>query len=131
MNLYYNNNYDGENSHNYIYNNTIYQGEPVLPAYFLMMIICIGCGLNTYKLINHLTKRCVIYIKKYRNLKSITITSDDEENLLNDCPICLEQYIKKDKTIELSCNHTFHSKCIKEWINKDNTTCPICRENII
>ena len=129
MNLYYNNNYDGENSHNYIYNNTIYQGEPVLPAYFLMMIICIGCGLNTYKLINHLTKRCVIYIKKYRNLKSITITSDDEENLLNDCPICLEQYIKKDKIIELSCNHIFHKKCIKEWI-KDNNTCPQCRENI-
>ena len=29
------------------------------------------------------------------------------------------------------CNHKFHEKCIIEWFDKDNNSCPLCRENII
>ncbi len=44
---------------------------------------------------------------------------------LNKCMICLD-YIKKDKK-NLSCFHSFHNNCIKEWL-VDNINCPICRK---
>ena len=60
------------------------------------------------------------FIESYfNNMKSKT-------NLdVNDCPICLETIIKKDK-VTTNCSHCFHKKCLFQHIlNKD--TCPICR----
>jgi|TARA_Y100000389_G_scaffold202413_1_gene247610 hypothetical protein len=45
------------------------------------------------------------------------------------CTICLDEYkINQCKRI-LSCNHTFHKKCIDKWFNK-NSECPVCRKNV-
>ena len=44
------------------------------------------------------------------------------------CSICFEELDKYDVAI-LSCNHRFHYKCIKQWMNhKKNYVkiCPIC-----
>ncbi len=50
------------------------------------------------------------------------------------CSICLDTFpkyflmFKQDEKISnpFTCNHVFHSKCIKTWIN-NNRSCPICR----
>ena len=43
------------------------------------------------------------------------------------CSICLEKINKCERHITLTeCNHTFHKKCLKQWLNKNNT-CPNCR----
>jgi hypothetical protein len=40
------------------------------------------------------------------------------------CSICME---KKEKDIKiLKCNHSFHDKCVSEWLLA-NITCPLCR----
>ena len=122
--------YNNDPYYNNEKNQTQYQEMPSVPQYLLMMLICFSFSASLYRLCNHITTKCINEIQKYRYLQTRIITSDDEENLLNECSICLEQYIKKDKIIELSCNHMFHKKCIKEWI-KNNNTCPQCRENII
>jgi hypothetical protein len=44
--------------------------------------------------------------------------------MTTECSICLE--IISRKKIILTCNHVFHPKCIREWIQKKNT-CPLCR----
>ncbi len=55
-----------------------------------------------------------------------------------ECVICLEKLIPNgtgdDVTNTLECNHTYHDKCIQEWIknskaaNKDSIWfCPLCR----
>jgi hypothetical protein len=44
---------------------------------------------------------------------------------MEECSICLES----ETNVTLLCNHTFHKKCIDEWLNKKNN-CPICRHNI-
>jgi uncharacterized membrane protein YgcG len=36
---------------------------------------------------------------------------------------------EKDYVAKLECGHSFHSKCIVEWMAKQNK-CPVCRENI-
>ena len=63
------------------------------------------------------------------SLKELPI---DKENIT--CSICLEEFKKGEKCIELPCkdnHHYFHSgndNCpgIIEWLNKSNT-CPLCR----
>ena len=48
-----------------------------------------------------------------------------------ECPICLEEISKKDASkIMCSNKHLYHDKCIKRWM-KQNTNCPICRENLL
>lgn len=46
----------------------------------------------------------------------------------HECSICLS---KGNKALcKTECEHYFHITCIKEWL-KDNSTCPICRRQII
>ena len=54
------------------------------------------------------------------------------------CSICLEKinpFDKDNKPFTLNCNHTYHKKCITEYVlfnavNNININCPLCRENI-
>jgi hypothetical protein len=50
------------------------------------------------------------------------------ENLITDCNICLAKLVKNEVVIELNCNHIYHSECIKEWFEKYNYKCPICKK---
>ena len=43
------------------------------------------------------------------------------------CSICLDCIGKKRATLE--CGHTFHTKCILTWLNKNNS-CPYCRNMV-
>lgn len=60
-----------------------------------------------------------------------------DENL-DKCAICLEKidpFDKDDEPSTLNCNHTYHKRCITEYvlfnaINGININCPLCRENI-
>ncbi len=63
---------------------------------------------------------------------------------MKDCSICNEEFKKSDIVINTKCNHNFHwqegmprggdvgcnSTCkgLKEWVNRGNITCPICRQ---
>jgi len=47
----------------------------------------------------------------------------------DDCTICSEKFDKDSFVSLLSCNHHFHTNCIKEW-GKYNNVCPICRTEI-
>lgn len=46
-----------------------------------------------------------------------------------DCAICFEQITHTITASTLSCNHTFHIKCITGWTEL-NPTCPCCRHNL-
>lgn len=47
----------------------------------------------------------------------------------NECVICLTNITtySMQRTV---CNHTFHSKCLKEWTKRKNT-CPCCRTTLL
>jgi hypothetical protein len=48
------------------------------------------------------------------------------------CVICLEEMDKLYNISNLSCKnkHPFHNKCLNEWINHGNESCPTCRQDI-
>ncbi|XP_030458816.1 E3 ubiquitin-protein ligase At3g02290-like [Syzygium oleosum] len=45
------------------------------------------------------------------------------------CCICLEELNGADKVMEIPCSHHFHSKCIVEWL-EGNDSCPLCRGKV-
>jgi len=45
------------------------------------------------------------------------------------CIICLDEFMKDDYLTCLPCIHSFHSKCIKNWL-KNSKECPICKFKI-
>lgn len=49
------------------------------------------------------------------------MSSDDS------CPVCLEQL---EISVTTGCNHVFCEKCIDEWFDRGETSCPLCRTSI-
>jgi hypothetical protein len=49
-----------------------------------------------------------------------------------ECPIFLEIFGELDEDsllCSLKCGHSYHKKCVKDWLSKDNS-CPNCRIQI-
>lgn len=42
------------------------------------------------------------------------------------CCICLEELNIAEKVMAIPCSHLFHSRCIIEWLEMNNS-CPLCR----
>ncbi|XP_057814466.2 uncharacterized protein LOC131028234 [Cryptomeria japonica] len=44
------------------------------------------------------------------------------------CAICLDNFLVEEQACEMPCNenHIFHTKCIRQWLKRQNT-CPVCR----
>eukprot|EP00357_Protocruzia_adherens_P034849 CAMPEP_0115037324 /NCGR_PEP_ID=MMETSP0216-20121206/42724_1 /TAXON_ID=223996 /ORGANISM="Protocruzia adherens, Strain Boccale" /LENGTH=141 /DNA_ID=CAMNT_0002417469 /DNA_START=862 /DNA_END=1287 /DNA_ORIENTATION=+ len=42
------------------------------------------------------------------------------------CNICLEQFGKNEEIPKLTCDHTFHTKCLRNWLEM-RASCPTCR----
>lgn len=42
------------------------------------------------------------------------------------CCVCMEDIKRR---FILPCGHSFHRKCIRQWLN-DNHTCPVCRHDV-
>lgn len=53
---------------------------------------------------------------------------DDDDAVI--CSICLgacEHIDNGEPTAVLECGHFYHVQCFKEWAERDNFTCPLCR----
>ena len=97
-----------------------------LPIIFLYScIICSHIFRKKYsKYIKNKTARIQInsFLKK---LTHIIVNTD------NECCICLYNIDVDSECVKLSCNHLYHTDCIRDWyINSDNKTCPVCRKEI-
>lgn len=87
---------------NYLNRNTFFQ--PVQPNY------------------NHPTDQNILNALPENKLDDVTKLDNEKKN----CSICLEDFKNGDKTTSLPCIHFFHTFCIKNWLNTQNT-CPICK----
>ncbi len=76
----------------------------------------------------------IIEITPLQDMENFPIKDNDKMDTISIlsytdlCSICYSKMENNSKTF--SCSHTYHKNCINEWF-KNNTTCPICRKNII
>ena len=56
------------------------------------------------------------------------IKADSQHVAKFGCPICIEEYKKKQPLMQLYCGHVFHIKCGKKWL-ETSTKCPICKRD--
>lgn len=68
----------------------------------------------------------VVQKRKRKDMKIIEKAENllDETGDIIECAICLDTVTNKDYEI-LDCNHTFHKRCIVEWMSR-NPSCPLC-----
>jgi hypothetical protein len=73
-----------------------------------------------------------VVVRKKVQMKSRVITQGGlglASDLLNECPICLEEFSIGQEVTELSCHHPFHRDCLTLWV-QENHTCPLCRLSV-
>ena len=127
---YYNEDYNDYNNYDsYNYSST---DDDISDSFEYILICLLVCSswLSCYEIIKICSSNCMKSLRIRNKVTIRKVDSDDEDNLLNECSICLENYMKNDMVIILSCNHSFHEPCLKEWF-KNNNSCPHCRESII
>ena len=44
------------------------------------------------------------------------------------CPVCLEQ-LNKQRVSVGPCSHYVHAECLKQWLRRSSSSCPVCRTN--
>ncbi|XP_010438036.1 PREDICTED: uncharacterized protein LOC104721693 isoform X2 [Camelina sativa] len=66
-----------------------------------------------------------IYQMKTSSYGSITKSSSDYKEDAK-CSICQEEYTIGDEVGRLHCEHTYHVKCVQEWLRM-KSWCPICK----
>jgi hypothetical protein len=50
---------------------------------------------------------------------------------MSECPICYEAVTEDTGSVNLSCKHTFHLRCITDWFAKQSQgSCPCCRKDM-
>jgi len=65
-------------------------------------------------------------------LKTKTINKSDSDQFDVDdviCLICMSSPEEGERVGDLSCGHTFHVTCLKEWIKRRNN-CPLCNAQV-
>ncbi|KAJ1263932.1 hypothetical protein BS78_09G224400 [Paspalum vaginatum] len=45
------------------------------------------------------------------------------------CSICQEEFEPNEETGKLSCGHSYHVHCIKQWLSRKNA-CPVCKTTV-
>ena len=69
------------------------------------------------------------HMKEYDNFIAINTMKDDAEDDIDEnevaCTICMIKLNDGDEIGKISCGHTFHKHCLKQWIRRTNV-CPLC-----
>lgn len=59
-----------------------------------------------------------------------TFSAEDLDGLWHDqCLVCHDSFEVGSECMSMPCDHTFHSTCLKSWLEM-HSTCPVCRREI-
>lgn len=76
-------------------------------------------------------------VVQYRDLllkrRSRRRRSEDEDMpMLSSCIVCMSSMEDRDEVRELcNCEHVFHRDCLDAWIGQSQSTCPLCRSELL
>ncbi|XP_014403361.1 PREDICTED: E3 ubiquitin-protein ligase RLIM-like [Myotis brandtii] len=63
-------------------------------------------------------------------IDNLAIRPFSENDTSKVCIICITEYTEGNKLRILPCSHEYHVHCIDRWLS-DNSTCPICRREVV
>ncbi|KAB2616789.1 E3 ubiquitin-protein ligase [Pyrus ussuriensis x Pyrus communis] len=70
---------------------------------------------------------------RYKEVNAkVELGNDCNSGSLNedpDCCICLAKYRDKEEVRQLPCSHTFHLKCVDQWL-RIISCCPLCKQEL-
>ena len=100
----------------------------------IITLVIIAVSINLYRSSRRNEINLKITKQKIEKLKNFLQRLKTNKASLNEtCAICLDnmkkEQIEKMSVKSLDCGHSFHTECIKDWINK-KSACPICRQQI-
>ena len=52
-----------------------------------------------------------------------------DEEIKENCTICIEKFMAGDAFLMLNCNHHYHKDCIEKWLSQEKR-CPCCNQDI-
>ncbi|KAK7508519.1 hypothetical protein BaRGS_00000085 [Batillaria attramentaria] len=55
--------------------------------------------------------------------------SAEERGYTRMCPVCLDEFHNAEKVALCPCRHSFHVKCLQQWLDQHNT-CPMCKTRV-
>ena len=71
------------------------------------------------------TKKKIKKPKKEKDLKHAKLQEEEPT-----CTICCLPF-GTEPPFELNkCEHRFHQECIQAWLQRKNTSCPLCRDEV-
>jgi hypothetical protein len=71
-------------------------------------------------------KEAIERLNKFKLTEKHCKKNDKGEFEQPTCSVCLSEIKMEEETILVPCGHMYHSSCILEWFEKNNT-CPVCR----
>ena len=104
--------------------NNSYENDNILPQLMgLILDPSLGFGI----LPNEFEDVKVVLSEREFNKLNVDIIQDEIDN---ECNICIENFKKDNQVIKLDCNHMFHKECIKKWLCEEKVNCPVCRKDV-
>ena len=67
----------------------------------------------------------ILFFSKQKSWFECVLERFNCDKINDTCVICLHQFEPKKHVTTLSCGHTFHKKCLVEWIMRKES-CPLC-----
>lgn len=61
-----------------------------------------------------------------KDIEQYKVLKKEEIPTYKECYICLKNFRKSSKVIQLPCGHLFDEPCLEPWLEK-NSTCPTCK----
>lgn len=67
--------------------------------------------------------------RRYELLVSIPteIMTQQQTEATDCCAVCLSDFQEGDRVKTLRCTHRFHSRCLRQWFEREHLNCPTCR----
>lgn len=110
----------------------VFWGNLVLTVPLVFVVVCCTCKVkydqrrrtstNTLR-----TPKCLKTNRKEANESPIRMTKFTKDHRYETCPVCLDDFVEKEKIWILPCEHEFHIHCIKPWLTGKQRTCPVCK----
>ncbi|CAG5103092.1 Oidioi.mRNA.OKI2018_I69.chr1.g611.t1.cds [Oikopleura dioica] len=67
--------------------------------------------------------------ERIRRHAAVEIKQLSEKEAKEICSVCHEIYEDEKGAVLPNCQHVFHEKCIKKWLDQKNT-CPLCQTTV-